>query len=306
MISVWPKFYRGTANFKALDAAGALYQPNLVEGKQDWLKNVFTNYDAFSPSARALYWSQIKDALYTRRLDAWWMDVSELEAVEGPFPTPAAQVEAYQTHMNPTALGIGRARAERLPAGPCPGGPRGAAGGGARPARPHPDPQRLRRACSATAAASWSGDISSTWTAMRKQLAAGLGFALSGMPYWTFDTGGFSVPDRFAHAPRGSAALDEWRELATRWFEFAAFVPILRVHGQAPKREMWEFGGDGSPAYQAMLKFDRLRYRLLPYVYSLAAGVTREGGTIMRPLEMDFPTWHGATPSTTSTCSGPR
>jgi len=140
------------------------------------------------------------------------------------------------------------------------------------------------------AAASWSGDISSTWTAMRKQIAAGLGFAISGMPYWTFDTGGFSVPDRFAHAARGSAALDEWRELMTRWFEFATFLPILRVHGQAPKREMWEFGGDGSPAYAAMLKFDRLRYRLLPYIYSLAAAVTREGGTIMRPLAMDFPT----------------
>jgi alpha-D-xyloside xylohydrolase len=139
------------------------------------------------------------------------------------------------------------------------------------------------------AAASWSGDISSTWTALRKQLAAGLGFAISGMPYWTFDTGGFSVPPRFAHAAQGSAALEEWRELATRWFELAAFVPIFRVHGQAPKREMWEFGGDDSPAFRAQLKFDRLRYRLLPYVYSLAAAVTREGGTIMRPLVMDFP-----------------
>jgi alpha-D-xyloside xylohydrolase len=136
-------------------------------------------------------------------------------------------------------------------------------------------------------AASWSGDISSTWTAMRKQIAAGLGFAISGMPYWTFDTGGFSVPPRFAHAARGSADLDEWRELQARWFEFAAFTPILRVHGQAPKREPWELG-EGSPAYDAVVKFDRLRYRLLPYIYSLAAGVTREGGTIMRPLEMDF------------------
>jgi len=94
---------------------------------------------------------------------------------------------------------------------------------------------------------------------------------------------------RFAHAPRRSEALDEWRELNTRWFEFATFLPILRVHGQAPKREMWEFGGVDSPAYTAMLKFDRLRYRLLPYVYSLAADVTRRGGTIMRPLAMDFP-----------------
>ena len=70
-------------------------------------KNVFTFYDAFNPAARALYWSQIKHALFTKGIDAWWMDVSEPEAVEGPFPTPAAQVEAYQTHMNPTALGSG-------------------------------------------------------------------------------------------------------------------------------------------------------------------------------------------------------
>jgi len=287
MISVWPKFYRGTANFKALDAAGALYKLNLVEGKQDWLKNVFTTYDAFSPSARALYWSQIRDALFTKGIDAWWMDVSELEAVEGPFPTPAAQVEAYQTHMNPTALGSGARVLNAYPLVHAQGvheGLRAAA----------PDKRVLILTRSGFAgmqrygAASWSGDISSTWTAMRKQLAAGLGFAISGMPYWTFDTGGFSVPDRFAHAPRGSAALDEWRELNTRWFEFATFVPILRVHGQAPKREMWEFGGDDSPAYNAMLKFSRLRYRMLPYVYSLAAAVTREGGTIMRPLEMDF------------------
>ena len=288
MISVWPKFYRGTANFKALQAAGALYPLNLVEGKQDWLKNVFATYDAFSPSARALYWSQMKDALWSKGVDAWWMDVSELEAVEGPFPTPAAQVEAYQTHMNPTALGSGARVLNGYPLVHAQG-----VYEGLRAAAPDRRVLILTRSGFAGmqryAAASWSGDISSTWTALRKQIAAGLGFSISGMPYWTFDTGGFSVPDRFAHAPRGSAAQEEWRELATRWFELAAFVPILRVHGQAPKREMWEFGGDDSPAYKAMLKFDRLRYRLLPYVYSLAAGVTRDGGTIMRPLVMDFP-----------------
>jgi alpha-D-xyloside xylohydrolase len=288
MISVWPKFYRGTANFEALQAAGALYPLNLVEGKQDWLKNVFTTYDAFSPAARALYWAQIKDALWSKGIDAWWMDVSELEAVEGPFPTPAAQVEAYQTHMNPTALGSGARVLNGYPLVHAQG-----VYEGLRAAAPDRRVLILTRSGFAGmqryAAASWSGDVSSTWTAMRKQIAAGLGFSISGMPYWTFDTGGFSVPDRFAHAPRGSAAQEEWRELATRWFELAAFVPILRVHGQAPKREMWEFGGDDSPAYRAMLKFDRLRYRLLPYVYSLAAAVTREGGTIMRPLAMDFP-----------------
>jgi alpha-D-xyloside xylohydrolase len=294
MISVWPKFYRGTANFNALNAAGALYQANLVEGKQDWLKHVFTNYDAFSPSARALYWSQMKEALFTKGIDAWWMDVSELEAVEGPFATPAAQVEAYQNHMNPTALGSGARVLNAFPLVHAQG-----VYEGLRAAAPDKRVVILTRSGFAGmqryAAASWSGDITSTWTALRKQLAAGLGFAISGMPYWTFDTGGFSVPPRFAYAAQGSAALEEWRELATRWFELAAFVPIFRVHGQAPRREMWEFGGDDSPAFEAQLKFDRLRYRLLPYVYSLAASVTREGGTMMRPLVMDFP---GAGPLT--------
>src|SRR5262245_35149584 len=234
MISVWPKFYRGTANFKALQAAGALYQPNLVEGKQDWLKNVFTTYDAFSPSARALYWSQIKDALWSKGVDAWWMDVSELEAVEGPFPTPAAQVEAYQTHMNPTGLGSGARVLNAYPLVHAQG-----VYEGLRAAAPDRRVVILTRSGFAGmqryAAASWSGDISSTWTALRKQLAAGLGFAISGMPYWTFDTGGFSVPDRFAHAARGSAAQDEWRGVQARWFEFGAFTPILRGPGLAPK-----------------------------------------------------------------------
>jgi alpha-D-xyloside xylohydrolase len=137
-------------------------------------------------------------------------------------------------------------------------------------------------------AATWSGDISSTWTAMRKQIPAGLGFSLSGMPYWTLDSGGFAVPARFAAASPTAADLDEWRDLNVRWFEYATFLPIMRVHGQTPFREIWQFGGDQSAAYRAMLKFDRLRYRMLPYVYSLAGAVTHRAGTIMRPLVMDF------------------
>ncbi len=137
-------------------------------------------------------------------------------------------------------------------------------------------------------AAVWSGDISSTWTALRAQIPAGLGLSVSGVPYWSMDIGGFSVPERFATAHPTAEDVEEWRELNTRWFQFGTFVPLLRVHGEAPKREMWEFGGESSPAYKAELKFDRVRYRLLPYLYSLAGGVTHDGGTIMRPLVMDF------------------
>jgi alpha-D-xyloside xylohydrolase len=92
------------------------------------------------------------------------------------------------------------------------------------------------------------------------------------------------VPGWFS---KGSNA-EEWRELNARWFEYATFLPILRLHGQAPARELWEFGGETSPAYQAMAKFDRLRYRMLPYVYSLAGNVTHRAGTMLRPLVMDF------------------
>jgi alpha-D-xyloside xylohydrolase len=103
------------------------------------------------------------------------------------------------------------------------------------------------------------------------------------------DIGGFSVPARFSRKDPRPEDLEEWRELNTRWFQFGTFVPLLRVHGEAPKREMWEMGGESHPAYRAHLEFDRLRYRLLPYVYSLAGAVTREAGTILRPLVMDFP-----------------
>jgi alpha-D-xyloside xylohydrolase len=134
------------------------------------------------------------------------------------------------------------------------------------------------------AAASWSGDISTTWTALRKQIPAGLSFTISGIPYWTMDVGGF------AEHPDFPGDRVEWEELNTRWFQYGTFTPLLRVHGQDDRvgpREMYNFG---SEAYQTHLKFDRLRYRLLPYVYSLAGAATHQAGTIMRPLVMDFRT----------------
>ena len=101
-------------------------------------------------------------------------------------------------------------------------------------------------------------------------------------------TAAASKSARFSKPDPTAADLEEWRELNTRWFQFATFVPLLRVHGRFPYREMWEFGGESHPAYQTMLKFDRLRYRLLPYLYSLAGAVTHESGTMMRGLAFDF------------------
>jgi alpha-D-xyloside xylohydrolase len=281
MISVWPKFYPNTENAKALRARGFLYEKDLHEGEKDWVNYVYTYYDAFSPEARRIFWSQMDRELFRKGVDAWWMDATEPELVHGP------ELEGTRTHMNPTALGSG---SRMLNAYPLVNSQ--AVYEGQRAAVPNQRVFILTRSGFAGqqryASATWSGDISSTWTAMRKQISAGLGFSLSGMPYWTMDAGGFSVPTRFSVKNPAAADVEEWREMNTRWFQFATFVPLLRVHGEFPYREMWYFGGESHPAYQTMLKFDRIRYRMLPYVYSLAGGVTQHGGTMMRALVMDF------------------
>jgi alpha-D-xyloside xylohydrolase len=281
VISVWPKFYPGTKNFAAMRARGFLYEPNLGEDIRDWLGFPDTFYDAFNAEARQLFWSQVEPALFGKGIDGWWMDASE------PDLTPTPTLAGQRSHVHPTALGVGARVLNAYSLVNSQGiyeGQRAVA----------PDRRVLLLTRSGFAgqqrygAAVWSGDISSTWTAMQKQVAAGLGFSISGMPWWTMDIGGFSVPARFAKENPAPEDAEEWRELNARWFQWGTFVPLLRVHGEAPNREMWFLGGESHPAYQTQLKFDRLRYRLLPYVYSLAAEVTHAAGTMLRPLVMDF------------------
>jgi alpha-D-xyloside xylohydrolase len=284
MISVWGKFYPGTKNFEAMRSQGFLYGLNLTEGLRDWVGDggyPYTFYDAFNPEAGKLFWSQMEQSLFRKKVDAWWLDAPEPDLL----PTPT--LDGQRTHMHPTALGSGSRILNAyslMNSKTVYEGQRSVA----------PDQRVFILTRSAFAgnqhygAAVWSGDITSTWTALRQQIPAGLGLSVSGIPYWTMDIGGFSVPARFAAKQPSAEDAEEWRELNARWFQFGTFVPLLRVHGEAPKREMWELGGEKHPAYQAELKFDRIRYRLLPYMYSLAGGVTHEGGTIMRPLVMDF------------------
>ncbi len=284
MISVWGKFYPGTKNFEAMRSQGFLYGLNLTEGLRDWVGDggyPYTFYDAFNPAAGKLFWSQMEQSLFRKKVDAWWLDAPEPDLL----PTPT--LDGQRTHMHPTAIGTGSRMLNAyslMNSKTVYEGQRSVA----------PDQRVFILTRSAFAgnqhygAAVWSGDITSTWTALRLQIPAGLGMSVSGIPYWTMDIGGFSVPARFAAEHPTAEDAEEWRELNARWFEFGTFVPLLRVHGEAPKREMWELGGEKHPAYQAELKFDRIRYRLLPYMYSLAGAVTHEGGTIMRPLVMDF------------------
>jgi alpha-D-xyloside xylohydrolase len=289
MISVWPKFYATTANFRALREKGFLYPETLKRPTTDWLGNVHTFYDAFNPEARKLFWQQMNRALFSKGVDAWWMDATEPELVgEG---TPGALKAA----MHPTALGSGArmANAYVLPSSQ-------AVYEGQRAADPHKRVFILTRSAFAGsqryAAASWSGDVSSDWDSLRKQVPAGLNMALSGIPWWTTDVGGFAVPRKWSGRDPRPEDVEDWRELVTRWFQYATFTPLLRVHGQQPFREMWFFGGNGHRAYETQLAFDRLRYRMLPYSYSLASAVTHHAATPMRPLVMDFredPEVHG-------------
>jgi alpha-D-xyloside xylohydrolase len=281
MISAWPKFYPDTENAKAMRARGFLYELNLREGLRDWVGKgyVSTFYDAFNPEARKLYWSQVESALFRKNVDAWWLDATE------PDMTPAPTLEGQRTHMHATFLGTGSRMLNAYSLLHSEG-----VYLGQRAQAPNQRVFILTRSGFAGqqryAAATWSGDITSTWTAFKAQIPAGLSFSLSGIPYWTTDIGGFSVPARFEKPTPESA--EEWRELNARWYQFGTFCPLLRVHGQFPYREMWELGGESHPAYQTELKFDRLRYRLLPYIYSLGGAVTHASGTIMRALVMDF------------------
>jgi alpha-D-xyloside xylohydrolase len=286
MISVWGKFYPGTKNFEAMRSQGFLYQRNLSEGLRDWVGDgghPYTFYDAFNPEAGKLFWSQMNRELWSKHVDAWWLDAPE------PDLCPSSTLECQRTHMHPTALGTGSRMLNAYSLYNSM-----SVYEGQRQVAPDQRVFILTRSAFAGqqryGAAVWSGDITSTWTALRQQIPAGLGLSVSGLPYWTMDIGGFSVPPRFSAKKPTAADKEEWRELNARWFQFGAFVPLLRVHGEAPKREMWELGGESHPAYKTELKFDRIRYRLLPYIYSLAGKVTHEGGTIMRPLVMDFRT----------------
>jgi alpha-D-xyloside xylohydrolase len=282
MISVWGKFYPGTENFRQMEKGGFIYPGNLQEGVRDWLGYKYCFFDAFSPEARRLFWQQLLPTLFAKGVDAWWLDATEPDIL--PRPT----LDGQRSHMNPTALGPGSRVLNAYPLMEC-----RAVFEGQRKAAPNQRVFILSRSGFAGqqrfAAASWSGDTSSTWQAMQAQIAAGIGFCMSGVPYWTMDIGGFSVPDRFNGDSTTPEDFEEWCELNTRWFEFGAFCPVLRVHGEFPYREMWEFGGDSSPAYKAQLRFDRLRYRLLPYINSLAGWVTLNDYTMMRGLAMDFP-----------------
>lgn len=279
MISVWPKFYTSVKNFSTFNGKGWLLTGNVQDNRKDWLGYVSTFYDAYNPQAGKAFWQLIRESLYTKGVDAWWMDAPE------PDIHSNLSIEQRKRLMYPNAIGSSIKYFNAYPllnAKPIYEGQRG------------DDPSKrvfilTRSAYSGSqryGAAVWSGDIGSRWHDLKHQVAAGVNFSLSGLPYWTMDIGGFAVEHRFENAKGADAA--EWKELNTRWYQFGAFCPLFRVHGQFPFRELYNVAGEKDTAYQGMLFYNKLRYRLLPYTYSLAAKTYFEDYTLMRGLAMDF------------------
>ena len=281
MISVWPKFYTNTDHYQELKAAGYAYTHAEEAGLEDWLGHKQSFYDAYAEGGRQMFWRQIEESLYSkygRKIDAWWMDASE------PNLRDCLPMDYFKWLISPTALGPST---EYLNAYSIVNAD--AIYNGQRSVDPDKRVFLLTRSGflgeQRYSTATWSGDIGTSWTDMRIQMAAGLNFSMSGIPFWGMDIGGFSVMSKFYDAKNA----DEWRELQTRWHQFGTFVPLFRTHGQWPQRELWNIAPEGSEAYESILWYMRLRYRLMPYLYSLAGAVTFDDYTLMRGLPMDFP-----------------
>jgi alpha-D-xyloside xylohydrolase len=281
MISVWPKFYPRTDDYEALAARGYIFPLSVELGIKDWVGPGYAYgfYDPFSRGARQLYWRQIDERLASLGVDAWWLDADEPDMISN------TTLEERQALMSPTPLGPGAALFNAYSLEHV----RGVYDGNLA-ARPNTRPFILSRSGFAGlqryGATVWSGDIAPRWSDLKNQIAAGVGFSLSGLPNWTMDIGGYQPESRYLHPTPED--LEEWRELNTRWFEFGAFCPVFRSHGQFPHREIYNLAPAGSEVYGALAYYDRLRYRLMPYIYTLAGDTWLEDSTIMRALEMDF------------------
>ena len=310
MISVWPKFYVNTDNYKELDAKGWMYIQSPTDDIHDWVGPGYKNgfYDAYDAGARKMFWRQMDENLYSglsttkgkwsmvngqySTVDAWWMDASEpnvrdctpmwyRKALSGPtaLGTSTEYFNAYST-VNADAIYNGQRSVWKGK-------------------QNEPRVFLLTRSGFAGeqrfSTATWSGDIGTRWEDMRAQMTAGLNYSISGVPFWGMDQGGFCVENRYVAAQQlfdrtgqENEDLKEWRELQTRWNQFGTFIPLFRSHGQWPLREIWNIAPDNHPAYKSFVYYDKLRYRLMPYLYSMAGWAHFSDYTLMRALVMDF------------------
>ncbi|MDO4522960.1 MAG: glycoside hydrolase family 31 protein [Eubacteriales bacterium] len=294
MISVWPNMAPDCQDHQELFEAG-------------YLLNDYSTYNAFDENARAMFWKQAKEELFDGGFDSWWCDSTE------PFSGPDWGGEVKREPWERYVL-VGNEHKKYLDPGLANAYALMHAKGiyeNQRKAREDMRVLNLTRSGYASgqryAAMLWSGDTCATWESFRKQIVEGLNMGLSGYPYWTLDIGAFfTVRDKWQNRGCGcnTDPTPKWfwqgdyeegvrdlgyRELYVRWLQMGAFLPMFRSHGTDTPREIWNFGEPGTMFYDAIEKFIKLRYHLMPYIYSVAASVYFEDQTMMRSLLFDFP-----------------
>lgn len=298
MVSIWPIMTGGCEDQRELVAKG------LMLGNQ-------ATYDAFRPEARECYWEQVKRGLFSCGVDAWWCDCTEpFEADWAGAVKPEPHLRlAVNTQESKLYLDAGEINAYSLVHSQ-------GIYEGQRSADSEKRVLNLTRSSYAGqhryGTFTWNGDVCATWETLRRCIVEGVNFCATGEAYWTVDAGGFFVDNRpelwfwrgeYSDGCRGLTAMDAleadpkdsgstdkgfW-ELYTRWLQYAAFLPMLRSHGTDVAREIWRFGDAGSMFYDAIAGCIRLRYRLMPYLYSMAAAVTFDGTAMVRALGLEFP-----------------
>ena len=286
MISIWASFGPQTKQFRELDKQGLLMPfetwpqsgiSHVWPPMKDYPSGVKV-YDAFSPVARDIYWKYLRK-LYDYGTDAWWMDSTDPDCF---YPT-----EADYNHK--VYGGTWRSQRNAFPLETV---------RGIYQSQRRDYPNSSKRVFIMTRSSyagqqhygsnMWSGDGNSSWDMLRKQVPAGLSFTLTGNPNFNTDIGGFFCGSYNTMGPASAPKNPQFQELYVRWMQYGLFCPVFRSHGADAPREIWQFGKKGEPIYDAIEKQIRLRYRLIPYLYSTAWQVTSSNDSYMRPLFADF------------------
>ena len=284
MISIWASFGPQTQQFRELAEKNLLLPfetwpqsglSHIWPPRKDYPSGVKV-YDAFSPEARAIYWKHLK-RLYDYGTDAWWMDSTDPD-----FFNPRESDYAH-----PVYGGTWRSQRNAFPLE--------TVRGIYQSQRKDDRGKRIFIMTRSSYAGQqhygsnmWSGDVNSSWDMLRKQVPAGLSFSLTGNPNFNTDIGGFFCGSYNTQGPASAPRNPQFQELYVRWMQYGLFCPVFRSHGADAPREIWQFGKKGEPIYDAIEKMIRLRYRLLPYLYSTAWQVTSNNDSYMRPLFADF------------------
>ena len=284
MISIWASFGPQTQQFRELNEKGLLMP--FETWPQSGISHIWPPvmkypsgvkvYDAFHPEARAIYWKYLK-TLYDYGCDAWWMDSTDPD-----FFNPRES-----DYEHPVYGGTWRSQRNAFPLE--------TVRGIYQSQRKDDRDKRIFIMTRSSYAGQqhygsnmWSGDVNSSWDMLRKQVPCGLSFTLTGNPNFNTDIGGFFCGSYNTKGSGSAPKNPQFQELYVRWMQYGLFCPVFRSHGADAPREIWQFGKKGEPVYDAIEKQIRLRYRLIPYLYSTAWQVTSNNDSYMRPLFADF------------------